>query len=147
MKSNRSLSMVVISVLGLWLALPAYAGPSREMVELQTQMQQLLKLQQGIDEKLGALQTRIDQMLQSTSENLNRVNATVERLDKETAQQTAASDRCADQVIGPAQNLQDSLTDLKANLNAISKQLNDLRPPTSASPAGQAPGGVASNPR
>jgi peptidoglycan hydrolase CwlO-like protein len=146
MKSKRFLSLVGISVLGLSLALPAYAGPSREMVELQTQMQQLLKLQQGIDEKLGALQTRIDQLLQSTTDNLNRVNATVERLDKATAQQTAASDSCADQVIGPAQNLQDSLTDLKANLNAISKQLNDLRPAPANSP-GQAPGGAASNPR
>jgi peptidoglycan hydrolase CwlO-like protein len=101
---------------------PAY-GASKELIELQQQMDTLLKQQQTIAESMGQLKDRIDKVVQQTTENMNRISATVDKLDKSMQLQTAGADSCADQVTGQVQPLHDSLSELKASVDAINKQL------------------------
>jgi uncharacterized protein involved in exopolysaccharide biosynthesis len=129
-------------------SLPAYAGPSKEMIELQAQMQQLLKMQQSIDEKLGAVQENMKSLIQQTNEALARVSASVDRIDKSTAKESAASDSCVDQLTGQTQPLHDSLTELKASVAALNKQLNEMNAVKQGVPAPNAqPQADAANPR
>jgi chromosome segregation ATPase len=134
------------------LAVPAFAGPNKEMIELQAQIQQLLKLQQSIDEKMGVLQDSMKTLLQQTSENLTHVSQAIERVDKSMAQQSASSDSCVDQLTGQAQPLHDALTELKASVAAINKQLADMNsmrpaaPPQQGTAPAPQPGGAV-NPR
>jgi ABC-type transporter Mla subunit MlaD len=110
---------------------PAYAA-SKEMIELQQQMDTLLKQQQTIAESMGQLKDRMDKVVQQTTENMNRISATVDKMDKNMQLQTAGADSCADQVAGQVQPLHDALSELKANVDAINKQLatlNDERQP------------------
>lgn len=145
--------LVIVAFTLALLALPASAGPSREMIELQAQVQQLLKMQQSIDEKMGVMQESLKTLTQQTSENLARVSASIDKVDKSMAQQSAASDSCVDQLTGQAQPLHDALTDLKASVAAINKQLADMNgmrqampPPQGTIAPGQSPG-MAANPR
>jgi chromosome segregation ATPase len=108
---------------------PAYAGPNKELIELQSQVQQLLKMQQSIDEKMGVLQDRINGLTQQLNESLKNMTASADKLDKVLQQQVAASDTCVDQVTGQTQPIHDALTELRAQLAAMSKQLNDMNAP------------------
>ncbi len=146
MKIRMILAAVLVTVV---LATPS-AGENKDMIALQTQMNQLLKLQQSIDEKMGVLQDKVNTLTQQIGDNLKNVSASVDKIDKALAQQQQASDSCVDQVVGQAQPLQDSLTELKASLAAINKQLNTMNnlrqqtPGTQAAPGQAAP---ADNPR
>lgn len=143
--------LTVLMVVVLTMAIPAYAGPSKEMIELQSQMQQLLKMQQTIDEKMGVLQDRINTLTQQVNENLKNMSASADKLDKALQQQTAVSDTCVDQVTGQAQPIHDALTELRAQLAAMSKQLNDMNGARQNTPQGNASGqdsaGMAATPR
>jgi uncharacterized protein involved in exopolysaccharide biosynthesis len=138
MKIRVMLAAVLVAVV---LATPS-AGENKDMIALQTQMNQLLKLQQSIDEKMGVLQDKVNTLSAQIGDNLKNVSASVDKLDKALAQQQQVSDSCVDQVVGQAQPLQDSIAELKASLAAINKQLsamNNLRQQApGTSPAGQA---------
>jgi SMC interacting uncharacterized protein involved in chromosome segregation len=86
-------------------------------------MDTLLKQQQTIAESMGQLKDRIDKVVQVTTENMNRISSTVDKLDKSVQSQTAGADSCADQVTGQVQPLHDALSELKASVDAINKQL------------------------
>lgn len=132
-----SKKMFVLALVLAVSAVPAYAGPSREMIELQAQVQQLLKMQQSIDEKMGVVQENMKLLIQQTNEALARVSASVEKIDKAMAKESAASDTCVDQLTGQAQPLHDSLTELKASVAALNKQLNDMNGAKQGMPAQQ----------
>ncbi len=136
---TRVLLLALLLVVGV-TANPSFAE-NKDMIALQTQMNQLLKLQQSIDEKMGVLQDKINTLTQQVGQNLTKVNTTVDNLNKVMAQQQQVSDSCVDQVTGQAQPLQDALTELKANLAAIQKQLNELNSAhPQAAPVPQTPG-------
>lgn len=144
--------LAAVMFVALTMTIPAYAGPSKEMIELQSQVQQLLKMQQSIDEKMGVLQDRINTLTQQVNENLKSMSASADKLDKALQQQVAASDTCVDQVTGQAQPIHDALTELRAQLAAMSKQLNDMNGMRqNATPQGNATGqaqdGVTANQR
>lgn len=115
------------TILLLYMITPAYAGPSREIIELQQQVQQLLTLQQHIDQQMGVLQDRVDKLVQRTDESLARVSANVDRLEKVTQQQSAASETCVDQVTGQTQPLHDALAELKGSMAAMNRQLAEMQ--------------------
>lgn len=129
--------VVILALVFLVSAVPAFAGPSKEMIELQTQMQQLLKMQQTIDEKMGVLQENMKSLVQQTNDGLARVSASMDKVDKAMAQQNAASDTCVDQLTGQAQPLHDALTELKASVAALNRQLSDMNTAKPGNPAQQ----------
>jgi outer membrane murein-binding lipoprotein Lpp len=125
MKGKTWLLLAVVLV-GTY-ALPAYAGgPSKEMVELQTQVQTLVQMQQKINEEMGVLRDKMNALVQQTTENLNKVTVSVDKLDKSMQQQQAASDSCIDQFAAQAQPLHNELTELRGRVDAVIKQLNEM---------------------
>jgi chromosome segregation ATPase len=118
--------VVTIAIALTLLAAPAFGGSSKEMIELQTQVQQLLKMQQAIDEKMGVLQESMKTLTQQTNDALARVTASADKVDRAIARENAASDSCVDQLTGQAQPLHDALTELKASVAAMNRQLNEL---------------------
>lgn len=125
-------SIFLAAALNCLATTPAYSA-NKEMIELQQQMDTLLKQQQTIAESMGQLKDRIDKLTQQTTENVNqisstvdKISATVDKLDKSVQLQTAGADTCADQVAGQVQPLHDALSELKANVDAINKQLATL---------------------
>ena len=125
MKKSISIALA-FSLCAFITALPARAA-NKEMVQLQTQVQQLqdavARLQQSNDERMGVLKD----LVQQTADSVNKMSVTVDGLQKHSAARQEAETAKLDQVSGQVQSLNDSLDELKARLNAISKALGDVQ--------------------
>lgn len=120
---NRWLGVVVVTCA---VALPSW-GASKEIIQLQTQVQQLqdqmTQMKQSFDQQMGVLQHLIEQ----STDNMNKVSASVNTLQTNLQKQQADTGTHADQLSGQIQALNDSLDELKARLNRVSKQLEDMQ--------------------
>ncbi len=108
-------------------ATPAFAGVNKDMVQLQTQIQQLqdavARLQQSNDERMGVLKD----LVQQSADSVNRMSLTVDTLGKQLSAQQTASGVKIDQVSGQVQALNDSLDEVRARMNRLEKTLNDIQ--------------------
>ena len=149
---NRLLAVVVFAMLLASAPVPARAA-SKEIIELQTQVQQLLdmvqRLQSTLDGRFGVLQHLVEQ----AADNSNQMTATVNALQQKINAQSEAGNGKLDAVSGQVQSLNDSLDELKSRIAKLDKSVQDLQaqlqniqsPPAGTSPAGALPaGGMAS---
>jgi len=124
MFSTRRFSTAAF-LLAASLTLPAHAV-SKEMVQLQTQVQQLqdavARLQQSNDERMGVLKD----LVQQTADSVNRMSVTVGSLEQKMAAQQEASSAKTDQVSGQIQSLNDSLDELKARMAKLDRVLGNI---------------------
>lgn len=139
MKIQRHL--IVLGLLGLGLsAAPAWAI-NRDLIQLQTQVQQLqdqmTHMQQSIDERMGVVKNLLDQ----NTDNINKATAAITNLQTTLQKQQGESGTHVDQLSGQIQSLNDTLDELKARLEKIGKQLEDMQTAQQnlASPQAQAP--------
>src|SRR5215472_4634681 len=109
-----------ISLLGFAVALlattPAMAV-NRELVELQTQVQQLL------DERMGVLKNLMDQ----NTDSINKVTSAIGAMQTTLQKQQSDTTNHVDQLSGQMQALNDSLDELKARLGKVTKTLEDMQ--------------------
>jgi len=116
---------ILILVLALAFAAPALAA-NKDMVQLQTQVQTLqdsmARMQQSFDERMGVMKNLIEQ----TTDNVNRMNSNVENLTKTLQQQSGDAGAKTDQVSAQVQALHDSVDEVKARLNKIQQQLDQM---------------------
>jgi len=110
----------------LFAALPAHAA-SKEMIELQTQVQQLLdmvqRLQSTVDSRFGLVQHLVEQ----STDSVNQMNATVTALQQKLNAQSDSTNGKLDAVSGQVQSLNDSLDELKSRIAKLDKQLQDVQ--------------------
>jgi tol-pal system protein YbgF len=153
---NRLLAIALLAGIVNFAPVRAHAV-SKEMVELQTQVQQLLdmvqRLQSTIDGRFGVIQHLVEQ----TADNANRMSATVTDLQQKVAAQNEALAGKVDTASGQVQSLNDSMDELKSRvgklqetLNALQSQMQNMQSaPGSQSPQGapsQQASGAASGP-
>jgi TolA-binding protein len=143
--------LLAATVLGFVLVAPAPRAHavSKEIVELQTQVQQLMtqvqQLQSTLDSKMGVLQHLAEQ----TADEANKMTTTVNALQQKLNSQNDATGGKLDTVSGQVQSLNDSVDELKARIAKLDKTLQDMQaqmqnmqaPPAQTQPAGmQQPG-------
>jgi tol-pal system protein YbgF len=118
-------NLVVLVALALG-TMPAW-GASKEIIQLQTQMQQLqdqmARMQQTFDERMGVMKNLIEQ----NTDTANKVNATITNLQVALEKQQAESGGRVDQISGQIQALNDTMDELKVRLAKVSKQLEDMQ--------------------
>ena len=106
-------------------ALPAFAA-NKDMIQLQTQVQalqeQMARMQQSFDERMGVMRNLVEQ----TTDNVNKMSVSVDTLNKSLQQQNADAAGRLDQVSSQVQSLHDSVDEVKARMNNLSKQLSDM---------------------
>jgi tol-pal system protein YbgF len=141
-------ALVVVSA-----PMPARAT-SKEIIELQTQVQQLMdnvqRIQSTLDSRFGVLQS----LAQQTADNANQMAATVNALQQKITAQTDALTGKLDTASGQAQSLNDSVDELKTRIAKLDKSIQDLQaqlqniqnPPQIPAPAPSAPAPVAPAP-
>jgi TolA-binding protein len=130
--------------------LPAHAA-SKEIIELQTQVQQLLdmmqRLQSTLDTRLGVVQHLAEQ----TADDANRMTATVSALQQKINAQNDAGSGKLDTLSGQVQSLNDSVDELKSRIAKLDKSVQDLQaqlqsvqnPPPGGAPAALNSGATA----
>jgi tol-pal system protein YbgF len=125
MRTQR-LSTILVLLPLLWLA-PSAWGVSREIVQLQTQVQalqdQMTHMQQSFDERMGVMKNLVEQ----STDSMNKVAASVTDLQGSLQKQQTDSGAHVDQISGQIQSLNDTLDELKARLAKLSKQLEDMQ--------------------
>ena len=105
---------------------PAW-GVSKEIVQLQTQVQalqdQMTQMQQSFNERMGVMKNLMDQ----NTDSMNKVTAAITALQGSLEKLQNDNGAKVDQLSGQIQALNDSLDELKARLAKVSKQLEDVQ--------------------
>jgi tol-pal system protein YbgF len=141
---KRLLRIVPVLLLVSTLMPPRAHAVAKEIIELQTQVQQLqdmlTQMKQSNDERLGVLL----HLLQQNTDNVNKVTTQVS-----TLQQSLAAQNENTQLSGQMQALNDSVDELKsriakldATLQNMQGQLQNINTPQNTAP-GAAPAGTA----
>ncbi len=125
----RSLTLrcLAIALLSAAFATPPAHAVSKEMIQLQTQIQQLqdavARLQQSNDERMGAMK---DLLLQ-TADSVNKMSVEMNGMKLSMQNQQEAMGAKSDQVSGQVQSLNDTLDELKARMARMEKMLGDVQ--------------------
>jgi tol-pal system protein YbgF len=126
MKLQR-FSAVLALLSTLWLAAAPAWGASKEMIQLQTQVQQLQEqmtaMQRSFDERMGVMKNLVEQ----DTDAINKVTGAINGLQATLQKQQGDSASHIDQLAGQLQSLNDTLDELKARLAKVSKQLEDMQ--------------------
>jgi tol-pal system protein YbgF len=125
--ASRPLRIAAAAFLALLVSVsPAHAA-SKEMIQLQTQVQalqdMLQQMQQSNAEKMGVLQHLVEQ----TADTVNKMSANMDSLAQTVKTQNDATAAKVDGVSGQVQGLNDSIDELKARMAGLSKALQDLQ--------------------
>jgi len=126
MKTQRYLfPLILLMVLSISIQ-PAFAA-SKEMIQLQTQVQalqdQMTQMQQSFNERMGVMKSLMDQ----NTDSMNKVTAAVTALQGSLEKLQTDNSGKTDQLSGQIQSLNDSIDELKARLAKIGKQLDDIQ--------------------
>ena len=124
---SRSVSTCLALLSVLWMgAAPAW-GVSKEMIQLQTQVQQLQEqmtaMQRSLDQGMGAMKNLVEQDTDAVNKVATALNALQATLQK---QQNDGGTR-TDQISGQLQALNDTMDELKVRLAKVTKQLEDMQ--------------------
>jgi tol-pal system protein YbgF len=123
----RRCSILIALLSTLWLAVTPAWGASKEMIQLQTQVQQLQEqmtaMQRSFDERMGVMKNLVEQ----DTDAINKVTVALTTLQTTLQKQQGDSGAHVDQLSGQIQSLNDTLDELKARLAKVSKQLEDMQ--------------------
>ncbi len=122
----------------LWLAATPAWSTSKEMIQLQTQVQQLQEqmttMQRSFDERMGVMKN----LVEKDTDAINKAIAAITTLQATLQKQQGDSAAHVDQLAGQIQSLNDTLDELKARLAKVSKQLEDMQSSQQSQAAQQA---------
>jgi TolA-binding protein len=124
---SNSLRLITASLFFAGLStLPAHAT-SKDMIQLQTQVQQLqdavANLQKSNDENIGMLK----ELVQQTADSVNTMATTVNGLKLSLQNQQDAIGTSNQQLAGQVQSLNDSIDELKARMDRMEKSLSGIQ--------------------
>ena len=130
MKRNRVLT-VLAWFLVLWLAAAPAWGVNKEMVQLQTQVEQLQQqmtaMQRGFDERMGVMKNLVEQDTDAINKAAAAINALQTTLQTNLQKQQGDSSAKLDQLSSQIQSLNDTMDELKERLAKVSKQQEDMQ--------------------
>jgi tol-pal system protein YbgF len=137
MKPHR-ISVFLLLLFVLSLGLGPVSGANKDMVQLQTQVQQLQEqmtaMQRSFDERMGVM----NNLVQQDTAASNKLVAAMTELQTTLSKQQGDAGSKTEQLSGQIQSLNDTLDELKARLAKVSKQLEDMQATQQSQAATQA---------
>ena len=126
MLQRNRMTALVITALVFAGGISAF-GANKDMIQLQTQVQtlsdQVARLQQSLDERMGVLRNLVEQ----SADSVNKMGAAVSDLQRKSQTESSDTNSRLEQVSGQIQSLHDTVDELKARLAKITKQLDDMQ--------------------
>jgi tol-pal system protein YbgF len=126
MKTHR-IAVALVLFAGCFVSLSPAWGVSKEIIELQTQVQalqdQMTHMSTSFNERMGVMKNLLDQ----NTDSMNKTATAVANLQGFLQKQQGDSGAHVDQLSSQIQTLNDSLDELKARLAKVSKQLEDMQ--------------------
>jgi tol-pal system protein YbgF len=119
--------LTVVAALPFLFAQPRAFAVSKEIVQLQTQVQQLEDMLQHLqttnDERMGV----IINLVQQNTDSVNKMGAMVNNLDTALKNESDASGTRSTQLSGQIQALNDSVDELKTRLAGLATQVQNIQ--------------------
>ena len=145
-----ALAAAVLSGTLLGTPMRAHAA-SKEMIQLQTQVQQLLDMVQRLQTTMDTRFAVLQNLAQQTADQATQMSSTVTTLQQKLNAQNEALNGKLDSSAGQVQSLNDSVDELKTRIAKLEKSISDLQsqlqnvqsPPPGGgpAPAGEGPQG------
>lgn len=126
---------------------PAHAV-AKEIVELQTQVNQLLDMVQRLQSTLDTRFAVLQHLSEQTADEANKMTASVNALQKQINEQALATNGKTDAVSGQMQSLNDSVDEVKSRITKLDKTIQDLQTQLQQmqAPPQPAPGAISGAP-
>ena len=125
MKIQRSSLILALQATLILSTIPAW-GASKEIIQLQTQVQalqdQMSRMQQAFDERMGVMKNLVEQ----DTDAVNKVSQAIGDLQNALQKQQGDSAGRVDQISGQIQSLNDTMDELKARMAKLSQQLDAM---------------------
>ena len=126
MKTHRISAFVALFLI-LWLSVAPAFGANKEMIQLQTQVQQLQEqmtgMQRSFDERMGIMRN----LIEKDTDSVNKVAAALNNLQQTLQTQQQGEGSKTDQISGQIQALNDTMDEIKVRLAKVTKQLEDMQ--------------------
>lgn len=126
MKRHRIAALFALLSIFLLAAAPVW-GVSKDMVQLQTQVQQLQEqmtaMQRSFDERMGVMKNLVEQ----DTDAVNKVATALNGLQATLQKQQSDGGSKTDQLSGQIQALNDTMDEIKVRLAKVTKQLEDMQ--------------------
>jgi len=119
---NRWLAAAALAVVVSTMPMPAHAA-SKEIIQLQTQVQQLLDMVQRLQTTMDTRFAVLQNLAQQTSDQAVQMNQTVTALQQKLNALSGKLDASSGQV----QSLNDSVDELKSHIAKLEKTLSDMQ--------------------
>lgn len=151
-----AVAVLVGGALGGALLAPVPAGGvSKEMIELQQNVQQLLQAQRDMRSAMDTNNATLRTLIQQSLDSVNKVSNEMGALQKTVQESTANSGSRLDTMTTQTQGLSDNMQDVQARVAKLAQQMNDMQSllqsidgkiSGGATAGGNAPGGNTPNP-
>ncbi|HTR46787.1 MAG TPA: tol-pal system protein YbgF [Verrucomicrobiae bacterium] len=123
-----ALAAVCFGALGGALLAPQPAGAvSKEMIELQQQVSQLLQGQQDLRSTVDSNNAALKTLVQQSLDSVNKLNGEMVSLQKSVQEVQANTGARIDTMTQQTQGLSDNLQDVQARVGKLSQQLTDVQ--------------------
>jgi tol-pal system protein YbgF len=123
---NRCLLVTVLAVVLGFAPMPVHAE-SKDMIALQTQVQQLLDMMQRLQSTMDSRFSVLQHLAQQTADNAAQMTTTVNALQQKINAQNEAGAGKMDTVSGQIQSLNDSVDELKSRIAKLDKSITDMQ--------------------
>jgi tol-pal system protein YbgF len=137
-------ALVVGVVLGSMLNPRPTGAVSKEIIQLQEDVSQLLQGQQTMRSTIDANNASMRTLLQQSLDSVNALNQQMATLQKNVQEATANSSSKIDTMATQTQGVSDNLQDVQARVGKVAAQINDMQS-TLQSIDGRIAGGSAPN--
>jgi tol-pal system protein YbgF len=112
---------------GAILAPPPAGAISRDMIELQQQVQQLLQSQRDMRSVMDTNQATLKTLVQQSLDSIGQLNSQMGVLQKSVQESAANSGARIDTMTSQTQGLSDNMQDVQARVGKLSQQMNDIQ--------------------
>jgi tol-pal system protein YbgF len=123
----KSIRIALVLGLLLTLSIPRAYSANKDIIELQTQVQQLQQqmtaMTRSFDERMGVMKN----LLEQNTDAANKVSAAIGELQASVNKQQQDRSNQVDQISGQIQALNDTMDELKVRLAKLSKQFEDMQ--------------------
>jgi len=123
---NRLFTAAALAIVLSALSMRAHAA-SKEMIQLQTQVQQLLDMVQRLQTTMDTRFAVLQNLAQQTADQATQMSSTVNSLQQKLNAQNEAINGKLDANSGQVQSLNDSVDELKTRIAKLEKSIQDMQ--------------------
>jgi tol-pal system protein YbgF len=120
-------AMVVGAVGGMMLTPRPTGAVSKEMIQLQEQISQLMQGQQSLRSAVDANNASLRTLVQQTQDSVNALSGRMDQLQKNVGEATGNSEAKIDGMASQTQGISDNIQDVQGRVGKLAQQMNDIQ--------------------